>query len=45
MPMIDLTYLRGSLGQQALGRLTDELVTVPLRGSSRKANKRFTSGR
>src|ERR1700759_4740587 len=31
MPMIDLTYVRGSLGQKALGRLTDELVTVLLR--------------
>jgi phenylpyruvate tautomerase PptA (4-oxalocrotonate tautomerase family) len=31
MPMIDLTYVRGSLGQQALGRLTDELVTALLR--------------
>jgi phenylpyruvate tautomerase PptA (4-oxalocrotonate tautomerase family) len=31
MPMIDLTYVRGSLAQQALGRLTDELVTALLR--------------
>ena len=31
MPMIDLTYVRGSLEQQALGRLTDELVTALLR--------------
>jgi phenylpyruvate tautomerase PptA (4-oxalocrotonate tautomerase family) len=31
MPMIDLTYLRGSLDEQALGRLTDELVTALLR--------------
>ena len=31
MPMIDLTYVRGSLDDQALGRLTDELVTVLLR--------------
>ena len=31
MPMIDLTYVRGSLDQQALGRLTDELVTALLR--------------
>src|ERR1700759_508430 len=31
MPMIDLTYVRGSLEQQALGRLTAELVTVMLR--------------
>src|ERR1700753_3919844 len=31
MPMIDLTYVRGSLGRKALGRLTDELVTVLLR--------------
>ncbi len=31
MPMIDLTYVRGSLEQQALGRLTDELVSVLLR--------------
>jgi phenylpyruvate tautomerase PptA (4-oxalocrotonate tautomerase family) len=31
MPMIDLTYVRGSLDQQALGRLTDELVAALLR--------------
>jgi phenylpyruvate tautomerase PptA (4-oxalocrotonate tautomerase family) len=31
MPMIDLTYVRGSLEQQALERLTDELVTALLR--------------
>ena len=31
MPMIDLTYLRGSLDDRALGRLTDELVTALLR--------------
>jgi phenylpyruvate tautomerase PptA (4-oxalocrotonate tautomerase family) len=31
MPMIDLTYVRGSLDQQALGQLTDELVTALLR--------------
>jgi phenylpyruvate tautomerase PptA (4-oxalocrotonate tautomerase family) len=31
MPMIDLTYVRGSLEDQALGRLTDELVTALLR--------------
>jgi phenylpyruvate tautomerase PptA (4-oxalocrotonate tautomerase family) len=31
MPMIDLTYVQGSLEQQALGRLTDELVTALLR--------------
>jgi phenylpyruvate tautomerase PptA (4-oxalocrotonate tautomerase family) len=31
MPMIDLTYVRGSLQQLALGRLTDELVTALLR--------------
>jgi phenylpyruvate tautomerase PptA (4-oxalocrotonate tautomerase family) len=31
MPMIDLTYLRGSLTDQALGVLTDELVTALLR--------------
>jgi phenylpyruvate tautomerase PptA (4-oxalocrotonate tautomerase family) len=31
MPMIDLTYLRGSLEQPALDRLTDELVTALLR--------------
>lgn len=31
MPMIDLTYVRGSLNDQALGRLTDELVTALLR--------------
>ncbi len=31
MPMIDLTYVRGSLEEQALGRLSDELVTALLR--------------
>ena len=31
MPMIDVTYVRGSLEQQALSRLTDELVTALLR--------------
>lgn len=31
MPMIDLTYVCGSLDDQALGRLTDELVTALLR--------------
>lgn len=31
MPMIDLTFVRGSVGDQALNRLTDELVTVLLR--------------
>jgi phenylpyruvate tautomerase PptA (4-oxalocrotonate tautomerase family) len=31
MPMIDVTYVRGSLALQALGRLTDDLVTVLLR--------------
>jgi phenylpyruvate tautomerase PptA (4-oxalocrotonate tautomerase family) len=31
MPMIDLTFVRDLLDQQALSRLTDELVTVLLR--------------
>jgi phenylpyruvate tautomerase PptA (4-oxalocrotonate tautomerase family) len=31
MPMIDLTYVRGSLNDQALAQLTDELVTALLR--------------
>jgi phenylpyruvate tautomerase PptA (4-oxalocrotonate tautomerase family) len=31
MPMIDLTYVRGSLSDDALGRLSEELVTVLLR--------------
>ena len=31
MPMIDLTYVRGSFDDEALSRLTDELVTVLLR--------------
>jgi phenylpyruvate tautomerase PptA (4-oxalocrotonate tautomerase family) len=31
MPMIDLTFVRGSLAQPALERLTDELVTALLR--------------
>jgi phenylpyruvate tautomerase PptA (4-oxalocrotonate tautomerase family) len=31
MPMIDLTYVRGSLTDEALGVLTDELATALLR--------------
>jgi phenylpyruvate tautomerase PptA (4-oxalocrotonate tautomerase family) len=31
MPMIDLTFVRGSVDDAALSRLTDELVTVLLR--------------
>jgi phenylpyruvate tautomerase PptA (4-oxalocrotonate tautomerase family) len=31
MPMIDLTFVRGSLDDRALSRLADELVTVLLR--------------
>lgn len=31
MPMIDLTFVRGSVDQDALSRLADELVTVLLR--------------
>jgi hypothetical protein len=31
MPMIDLTFVRGWVDDPALHRLTDELVTVPLR--------------
>ena len=31
MPMIDLTFVRGSVDDEALSRLTDELVTVLLR--------------
>lgn len=31
MPMIDLTFVRGSLDHEPLSRLTDELVTVLLR--------------
>jgi phenylpyruvate tautomerase PptA (4-oxalocrotonate tautomerase family) len=31
MPMIDVTFVRGSLDHDALTRLTDELVTVLLR--------------
>jgi phenylpyruvate tautomerase PptA (4-oxalocrotonate tautomerase family) len=31
MPMIDLTFVRGSLEDRALSRLTNELVTVLLR--------------
>jgi phenylpyruvate tautomerase PptA (4-oxalocrotonate tautomerase family) len=31
MPMIDLTYVRDSLNDHALARLTDELVTALLR--------------
>jgi phenylpyruvate tautomerase PptA (4-oxalocrotonate tautomerase family) len=40
MPMIDLTYVRGSLDEQALGRLTDELVTALLR-AERAADTQF----
>ena len=31
MPMIDVTFVRGSVTDEALSRLTDELVTVLLR--------------
>ncbi len=31
MPMIDLTFVRGSLDDEAMSRLTDELVTALLR--------------
>ncbi|OBG99950.1 MULTISPECIES: tautomerase family protein [unclassified Mycobacterium] len=31
MPMIDLTFVRGSLAEEVLSRLADELVTVLLR--------------
>ena len=31
MPMIDLTFVRGSIDEAALSRLTDELVTALLR--------------
>ncbi len=31
MPMIDLTFVRGSFDQERLNRLTDELVSVLLR--------------
>jgi len=31
MPMIDLTFVRGSVDDLSLRRLTDELVTVLLR--------------
>jgi phenylpyruvate tautomerase PptA (4-oxalocrotonate tautomerase family) len=31
MPMIDLTFVRGSFDDEALSRLTDELVTALLR--------------
>ena len=31
MPMIDLTFVRGSLDDQSLDRLTDELVSALLR--------------
>ena len=39
MPMIDLTYVRGSLEQEALGRLTDELVTALLRAERAPATQ------
>jgi hypothetical protein len=31
MPMIDLTFVRGSIDEETLGRLSDELATVLLR--------------
>ena len=31
MPMIDVTFVRGWLTDEAMSRLTDELVTVQLR--------------
>jgi phenylpyruvate tautomerase PptA (4-oxalocrotonate tautomerase family) len=31
MPMIDVTFVRGSLNDDAMGKMTDELVTVLLR--------------
>jgi phenylpyruvate tautomerase PptA (4-oxalocrotonate tautomerase family) len=31
MPMIDLTFVRGSLNDEAMSKLTDKLVTVLLR--------------
>lgn len=34
MPMSDVTYVRGSQDEQALGRLTDDLVTALLRASA-----------
>src|ERR1700739_256714 len=40
MPMIDLTYVRGSLTDRALGVLTDELVTALLR-AERAPDTRF----
>ncbi len=40
MPMIDLTYVRGSLDGTALSTLTDELVTVLLR-AERAPDTRF----
>ena len=38
MPMIDLTYVRGSLDDEALGQLTDELVTALLRAERAPAS-------
>jgi phenylpyruvate tautomerase PptA (4-oxalocrotonate tautomerase family) len=40
MPMIDLTFVRGSLPDEALSRLTDELVTALLR-AERAADTAF----
>jgi phenylpyruvate tautomerase PptA (4-oxalocrotonate tautomerase family) len=31
MPMIDVTFVRGSVDDEALSRLTDEVVTALLR--------------
>jgi len=43
MPMIDLTYVRGSLNDQALGRLTDELNSSRLTCTPRCAPRRVSS--
>ena len=40
MPMIDLTFVRGSLDERALSRLTDELVSALLR-AERAPDTRF----
>lgn len=40
MPMIDVTFVRGSVDQDALNRLADELVTVLLR-TERAPDTRF----
>ncbi|WP_155770274.1 hypothetical protein [Mycobacterium asiaticum] len=42
MPMIDLTYVRGSIRDDALRTLADELVTALLRAEAYRS-RRYTT--